>query len=343
MKSHITVSGGKKSLFWILLLVVLFHVAWYAKSRSFQNRSLPDPKVLEDYRKGMISRMNYPADIYDAERIRIESSGNSLLLTVRTSNVKNANTIVFVPGTTAYSNVYAEYQHALWKEGYHVVGLDPRGHGESTGLRGDYTIQELTDDTLAAVEYAKKRFGTKVIVSGSSQGGIVAFYAAAKDDSIAAVVCHNLADLNGKDNLILTRFSLPVFLVPVADKLMELYQGYSIPVSFYLDLSREHFKDGTDIGTLIDRDPLAVTWVSLRAMRSLLKTPLQKPVEEIQVPVFLIHAEKDHIFPESYVREIYSRLRSPKFFYLVPGKEHMIFTNDVSEIVPVISSWLKKI
>ena len=140
----------------------------------------------------------------------------------------------------------------MYLQGFNVVGFDPRGHGLSSGLRGDYTINEIVDDTLAVVKYARERFGSKVAVAGSSQGGMVAFYAAARDDSIAAAVCHNIADLNGKDNLILSQLRPPRFMVPLAEFMANLYKGFSVPVFLYLDLTQEKSKTGVDAKTLLN-------------------------------------------------------------------------------------------
>lgn len=155
---------------------------------------------------------------------------------------KNASTIVFIPGTSVYTKFYIEFMYRLYLQGFNIIGFDPRGHGLSSGLRGDYTINEIVDDTLAVVKYARDRFGSKVAIIGSSQGGMVAFYAAARDNSIAAAVCHNIADLNGKDNIVLSQIRPPVFMVPVAEFMAGLYKNFAIPVSLYLDLTKEKLK-----------------------------------------------------------------------------------------------------
>jgi pimeloyl-ACP methyl ester carboxylesterase len=232
---------------------------------------------------------------------------------------------------------------ALCRAGFNVVGFDPRGHGRSSGPRGDYTIDEIVDDALAAAAYARRRFNNPVAVAGSSQGGIAAFYAAARDDGLAAAVCHNLADLNGKANQVLSRTRVPSWSTPLVQAVMRLYGGFLIPLALYLDLTNIYLENGNSIARYIEEDPLAVNWISLRALNSLLKTPLARPVEAVTVPVMVVHPEKDPIFPQWYVESLYNRLRCKKRFHLMKNRSHQVMTNRVEEVVPDVAAWLKEV
>lgn len=332
----------KTIILFLIITIGLFHIVWYAISRAYQNRKLPDETTLREYEDIMIKRMKLNVDRSVMEETYIEANGYRLHLIIATAG-KDAPNLICIPGTTAYAQVYAQFGYDMCKQGFNLIGFDPRGHGQSSGPRGDYTINGLVDDTLAVVKYVRNRFGGKVALAGSSQGGMVAFYAAARDDSLNAVVCHNIADLNGKDNLVLSTIRPPRFLVPVARLFMNLYARFSIPVALYLDLKKEKFPDGTDAATLLKTDPLAVSWISFRALNSLLRTDLAKPVEQIKVPVMLIHAGKDNIFPQAYVEGLYSRLTCRKNYLLLKDREHLVMTNNVDEVVPPITNWLKDI
>ena len=330
----------KKVIIIIICIIALFHATWYAGSRIYQGRAIPDSRAARAQVDGNMKKMKASVDLNGMEEAWLDANGGKLHLVVFPAG-KTAPTLVFIPGTTAYALVYAQFMSEMRRNGFNVIGLDPRGHGQSSGRRGDYTMNGLVDDALAVVKYARGRFGGKVAVAGSSQGGMAAFYAAARDDSIAAAVCHNIADLNGKDNLVLSTIRPPRFLVPVSALMMKLYGGYSIPISLYLDLAKEKFPDGTDAATMVRRDILSVSWITFRALGSLLRTDLAKPVEKIRVPVMLIHAEKDNIFPQAYVEGIYNRLTCPKKYLLFPNTEHLVMTNDVDRVVPPVAAWLK--
>jgi len=331
----------KKIILIAILVVVLFHVVWYAVSRSYQNEKLPDESVVQAAFDNLLKNEKIEIDLKSFTETFIEANGVKLHLVVFAAG-PNAPTVVFIPGTSVYANFYIEVMYKMFTKGFNVVGFDPRGHGLSSGPRGDYTINEIVDDTLAVVKYARQQFGGKIAVMGSSQGGIVAFYTAARDDSIAAAVCHNIADLNGKDNLILSQLRPPVFMVPLAEFMANLYKKFSIPVFLYLDLSKEKSRS-SDAATIIKNDPLTVKWITIRAMGSLMHMDLAKPVEKITVPVMIIHAEKDTIFPQAYVENIFNRLKCKKKYMLLKDREHLVMTNNVDEVVPQINTWLREI
>jgi pimeloyl-ACP methyl ester carboxylesterase len=249
-------------------------------------------------------------------------------------------TVVFVPGTSVYSLFYAEYMHKLRLMGFNVVGFDPRGHGRSGGKRGSYTVQTLLRDAEAVVTYAMDRFVGSVAMSGSSQGGIVSFYAAGRDERLSAVVCHNIAVLDEPEVFSISRWPAAsaafARLMPLASLTPEL----RVPISTYLDLSAEPTRFGRDALQFVKEDPLAVLSIALKAMASLSSEPPPRPVEEIDIPVMVIQGELDEMFTEYYVRRIYDRLTCEKEFLVVNGATHLVLTNDVDVIIPEVAAFL---
>jgi pimeloyl-ACP methyl ester carboxylesterase len=325
----------------VVVAVALFHIAWYASSCSYQKQAPPDLTTGRDILYSYMNKMKIHADLKNMEDVFIDVNESRLHLIVFPAG-KKAPTLVFIPGTSVYAGFYIEYIYAMYKQGFNVIGLDPRGHGLSSGARGDYTITTIVDDALAVVKYARGRFGGRVAVAGSSQGGIAAFYAAARDDSLAGAVCHNIADLNARDNLVLSQVRPPLPLVPLAEFMSRLYGSYSIPISLYLNLKEERMKDGTSAPEYTKTDPIVVKRITIRALGSLLHTDLAKPVEKIKVPIMLVHADKDSIFPQSYVEGIYNRLTCPKKYLLFKNTEHLVMTNNVDRVVPQVAAWLKE-
>ncbi len=326
---------------WIVIAVVVFHACWYALTRSKTREGIPDEKTIAQLKQKTYQRFNITIDRNVHEETFIEANGGRLHLNIF-ENSTGSPILVFIPGTSVYAGIYIELLYAIYQQGLTVVGFDPRGHGQSSGPRGDYTMNTIVDDALAVVDYAGKRFDGKVAVAGSSQGGMAAFYAAARNDSLAPAVCHNIADLNGRDNLILSRFTVPAWTVPFNDLLLSVYQNFALPVWLYLDLTKEILKDGTTAAAYVRQDPLCVNWIKLKALRSLMKTPLARPVENITVPIMLVHSDEDNIFPQSYVEGIFNRLTCPKEYLLLKGRDHLVMTNHVDEVVGPITDWLKK-
>ncbi len=294
---------------------------------------------LDAHFDSLLDMIGLPGLMDTIEEDWLECDGLKLHLDVLTAGPSDP-ALVFIPGTTAYSALYVEFLHKMRVLGFNVVGLDPRGHGRSQGRRGSYTVDELLRDALAALDYARHRFGDRVAICGSSQGGIVSFYAAAVDDRLKGAVCHNIALFDEPEVIDVTRWPALSRFAFRLKPLARLFGELRVPVTGYLDLKKEMTRFGFDALEFIRKDPLAVRAISLKAMVSLATTPPPKPVEQISVPVMVIQGERDTLFTVEYTRSIYDRLTCDKEFLLVKDAPHLVLTNNVDEIAPEIAAWL---
>ncbi len=277
------------------------------------------------------------------ERDEIISSG--VRLHIDLIEVDNAKpTVVFMPGTNAYAVIYGEFLVALADAGYNVVGFDPRGHGRSGGGRGSYTIPELMADMRAAIRYARRRFGDPIVVSGSSQGGIVSFYIAAEEYPIAGAICHNVADLGDPESVKLTRRPrMSRFAKPLMSLFARLFPELKVPMTAYLDLESETIRDLGNSKDLLYKGALLVPYIRLKGMASLGSERLPAPVEEIRTPVMILHGEKDIIFPEDYIRYIYDRLTCKKSLKVYEGCRHYVLFDEIGRVMPDVTAWIEEI
>jgi pimeloyl-ACP methyl ester carboxylesterase len=257
---------------------------------------------------------------------------------------KDAPTIVFIPGTAIYGLCYGELLYKLGQTGYNIVSFDPRGHGQSEGVRGDYTISEIMKDAGNVVTYAIDRFNDKVSLLGSSQGGIVAFYMAAKDERINSVICQNFADLTSPDTLQLSRHPrLFKYLKLLIAKAGDVLPDVQVPVNSYIDLDKIPVQYFGSAKNFMESDPLCLKTISLRALQSLAHTEMAKPVEEIKVPVMVLQGTADSIFPVAYTQKIFDKITTKKKFSQFPGRSHAVLHEDTDAVIPEITSWLKEI
>jgi hypothetical protein len=301
--------------------------------------------TIHEYFDYMAETLGYPPYQREFEAATIMSDGLRLHLDVYTHSAP-APTVVFVPGTAIYALCYAEILYKLGKAGYNVVGLDPRGHGQSEGLRGDYTITELLTDVRHTIDYAIERFGKRVSLMGSSQGGILALYTAAQDSRLDSVICQNFADLTSEEATTLTRHPT---LFKYMRRLMtggiasDLIPNAMIPMSAYIDMDSIPVRYFGNIHQFIEADPLAVRSISVRALQSLGSTPMARPLEQITVPVMVFQGDADSIFPVRYTQKIYDRLTCRKEMIIFPGMPHSLMSENVDEILLAIVDWLDSI
>lgn len=313
-------------------------VATLLKSKTKQYASI------DDYFKHIVKEVGYPPlhEFFSADIVM--SDGRKLHVDVLDFS-KNVPTILFIPGTAIYSLCYAEFLYKLSSQGFNIVGLDPRGHGRSEGTRGDYTIEDIMQDAEAAHDYAVKRFGDNVSIMGSSQGGIVSFYLAAKHNNrFVSAVCQNFADLTADESHKLVRYpNLIKYLKPTLLQFGKLMPDTPVPVSMYLDLEKIRVKYFGNAKKFMEQDPLALSHVSLKAVSSLATTKISKPIEEITTPIMVFQGDADSIFPVSYTQNIFDKITAKKRMEVFSGLNHAIMVEDPEIIIPPIVDWLKQV
>ncbi|NUO02167.1 MAG: alpha/beta hydrolase [Saprospiraceae bacterium] len=281
---------------------------------------------------------------------RISINGQEIQLSVLdTPNPKGL--ILFLPGTNAYALLYGEYLLALASFGYKVVGCDPRCHGQSSGANGAYTIPELVEDVYALVHYFYRQEKLPLFLSGSSQGGIVSFYCAAKEEKVAreerrpsvikGLVCHNIADLAAADAVELTRWpKFSTFIKKGVLALARWLPEFPVSMALYLNLKIEPVRHMGNAWSILQRDPLLVDMVRMKTLASLCNTPLALPVEALQTPLFLIQAERDTIFKVAYSKRLFDRLSCPKKMVVYAGLPHYMIVDEVPAFIGDVSAWL---
>lgn len=256
----------------------------------------------------------------------------------------DAPTLIFLPGTAIYAMCYSETLYQLAQGGYNIIGVDPRGHGRSTGKRGDYTIAEMMQDTGKVIDYAIERFNSRVSLMGCSQGGIVAFYMAARDQRLHSVVCQNIADLTAPETVMLAkRPRLFKYLKLVFTKAGKLIPNAQIPISGYIDLDKIPVRHFGTARKFMEMDPLVLKKVSLRALKSLANTPMDQSIENINVPVMVVQGGADSIFPVAYTQKLFDELKTRKRMLVYEGKSHALMHEEEGEVVRDILQWLNEI
>jgi alpha-beta hydrolase superfamily lysophospholipase len=84
-------------------------------------------------------------------------------------------TVLLVHGLGEHAGRYAGLARRLNAWGWHVVGYDQRGHGESPGARGRIAEpDDLLHDLAAVVDHARTARPGRLVLLGHSLGGLVA-------------------------------------------------------------------------------------------------------------------------------------------------------------------------
>jgi pimeloyl-ACP methyl ester carboxylesterase len=223
--------------------------------------------------------------------------------------------VVFVGGLSNHALGSASFEHALSRRGWNVVGVDLRGHGRSSGRRGDFTIPMVLEDLAAAGAYAKERFGGKVAVMGSSLGGFYALCAANAIDGFECAVSHWIYLPNEPITKQDARMR------PVALLLDKLVPGLRLPTKQVADW--DGVCEDPELRQKCFDDPLMAWRYSARALASGFRYDPERALTDLRVPHLVLIGEQDTMTPLPYTKKVYDQLRGDKEWVTIPGAGHM--------------------
>ncbi|MHA1688782.1 MAG: alpha/beta fold hydrolase [Promethearchaeota archaeon] len=254
-------------------------------------------------------------------------------------------TIIFIHGTAVYSKFYAEFCYRLYTKGYRIIAPDLIGHGLSGGKRGHFTMKKFSETIQAVISHTIENYGNKIILMGSSLGGIATLYATAFDDRIMGAICHNAAIFDEKAyKKIIKPKGLLRILVHVIPFMARLFPTWKFSVFLYLDFSKLAHSKFTERIEYLLNDPLLIKKYTLTALRAQLREPLAKPIEEIATPIMIINGEYDFLFSLDYMKEIQERLSNARGqLVVIKGASHLIFQEYIDEALTEIIPWIERL
>lgn len=262
----------------------------------------------------------------------------------------NAVTLVWCPGTSVYCRFYMEFLLRMWKKGYRVVCVDQVGHGKSGGRRGHFTLPLFVDVMKATITYTREKLHAagKIVVGGSSLGGITAFYTGEMDPGrVSATICHNI--LYGGLFKATEMFHLTPFfrlLVKTLPFMVKILPRFRLSIWNYLnarDLIDPSIEKSQKLVDIWMADPILSTNYSVAALYSQLRWHPDTPLEQFKTPCMLLLGSHDAIFPLSMQQRLFDRVGAPKELALLEGGSHLIIIERAEECVTRIDTWLRKV
>lgn len=201
----------------------------------------------------------------------------------------NGHAVVICHGIAHDKRSGIRFVQYLLKEGYTLLSIDFRNHGESEGSITTYGYHEK-EDLLAAVRYLRNPVGIagRIGVLGASMGASIAIQAAAESDQIGALVLDSpfasLKQVSLESVARITR--LPRFM---------LY----VPMS------------------------LAFFWTRLFYQFRVWDVEPSQKVQQVHCPILLIHGTADSRIGVHHSFDIYSKAKSQKELWIVENVGHL--------------------
>lgn len=282
------------------------------------------PRVVSTTPRGEVSADEAPtialygfvdaANARDTALLQVGAQGR-LHVDVYPAQGEARGSVVFVGGLSNHALGSASFEHALSMRGWNVVGVDLRGHGRSSGRRGDFTIPMMIEDLATAGAYAKERFGGEVAVMGSSLGGFYALCAANAVEGFRCAVSHWIYLPNEP----ITKQDARMRPVALAlDKLLPNLRLPTKQVANWDDVCQDPV-----LKQKCFEDPLMAWKYTARALASGFRYDPPRPLTDLRIPQLVVIGERDTMTPMPYTRKIYDQLQGDKEWQVIPDAGHM--------------------
>jgi UDP-glucose 4-epimerase len=246
-------------------------------------------------------------------------------------------TVVFAPGLGDHARRSTPLGGALADAGLSAVLIDRRGHGISEGRRGDATLERDFGVIERAVAYARRRFGSPVVLMGDSLGGIMAWYLLTREPDVEAAVCHCIGhpDLQHDRSL--------RWKGPLTRALARLAPTLTMPVEQIADYSQVALEPLTARYFTERPDRLFNFRVTVRSAASYLAFQPGIPWEQVATPVLVTIGDEDRMVSRAYTERCLEAARTPRTTFLpLAGMGHQLFLDHLADALPAVLEWIER-
>ena len=246
--------------------------------------------------------------------------------------------IVFMHGLGEHSGRYAHLAAFFCERGFAVRTYDHRGHGKSSGKRGDIPhLNSLLDDAHQIVQDWQASCPTSVtrqLLLGHSMGGLFA----------AKFAITKVCTLHG---LILSAPALAIYMNFVEQSLLKVLSAIAPAITLSNGLKTKYLSHDPEVVTSYCNDPLVHDRISARLLNSMLFTmhDVFSHASSLDLPTLLLVAGQDKLVDSSGSLRFaqaspdnYLRLHTYENLY------HEIFNElDAKAVFNDVGIWLDKL
>ena len=243
--------------------------------------------------------------------------------------------LLIVHGLAEHSGRYMNIVNHFVPKGFAVYGFDQPGHGNSGGLRGYIErFSHFTRNLDIFLDIVRSRHpATRVFIMGHSMGGTIASaYAVDHQNKIDGLIVSGTTLLTGS--------SISPLQIVLARILSLLLPKTGISVLDASAISR----DEAVVSSYVN-DPLVYRGkIHARSGAEFINTTriLQHQIQEINLPVFIMHGTADRLSDPRSSELLYDKISSSdKTLKLYQGFYHEIFNEPEREqVLADMESWL---
>jgi len=243
----------------------------------------------------------------------ISKHGYNLQGTYIPSPQKSHKTLIFLHGFTKNRLYGLDYGRMYLQEGYNLLLVDSKAHGDSGGSSVSWGIQEK-DDVDSWVDWVKNKFPDGVIgIHGISMGAATALMYAGADEKQHKVDFYVADSAYSQLEPLLKEKIIEQIKLPEDSFLPDVLLFYSNIVSYYKNRYTFH-----------GSSPLTA-------------------IAAVTTPVLFIHGGADTLVPPKMSEDLYASVKGPKELHIFPQAIHACAVyQDRRQYTQIVQTFIEK-
>jgi alpha-beta hydrolase superfamily lysophospholipase len=242
--------------------------------------------------------------------------------------------VVLVHGLGEHSSRYQHVADFLNSAGYAVTAFDLRGHGRSTGVRGDCSYDQTADDIQHFLDQASARFADlPLFLYGHSLGGaLVLYYGLTHNPKLTGIIATSPGLIPAQD--------------PGAKRTIAKIMARLLPsMTMNNDLDVTGLSHIPAVSEKYLADPLVHPKISIRLGNDLLsKGEWMLQQTSFPVPLLLLQGSEDRLVNPAGARRFAENVKGATTFHLYPGLYHELHNEaEQREVLQTILDWMENI
>ena len=239
--------------------------------------------------------------------------------------------IMLVHGWTGFKELWKDFAPKLAEEGFDVVALDLRGHGDSEKPICEYTHEVFSTDILELAKYLGWEGGYTLL--GQSMGGyLVCDYALRFPETLTKLITSNTSVNLGRNFMIKLLWKI---IIRMYRKNPEKTMRKMAPTFFTKPVSQEVIDDLAEM--TIKTAPHA----GLSAIHYCMTRNLEPELYKIKVPTLVISSEHDSKLLKKATLKIHELIPNSKLVD-IPDTGHLPFIENPKAFLEAIVSFVKE-
>lgn len=245
--------------------------------------------------------------------------------------------LIISHGIGAHGGIYDKFCTYHAQRGVDIWSFDAPGHGQSTTNRprGQFTLEEWVDASVAYAEYVKEKTGLPVFTLGSSLG-VAAAFSALYSDAVTGAILMGSPAVPGTP--LVNMMAAPWQSEDVQALLAGLGRAARLDIGIFFNFDEDYGYAGAH--SQKQMDPWNTWSYDLASWGSIFQYQPKIAADKNTKPVLVASGEKDPSFPPEVMQPTAEAIAGPVEYYCLEDGSHQLMLFHTEVFSDKVEEWV---